>query len=74
MKTTASILILVLSLAACSDEPEYFRMPGGSQPGQLDRDTAACNNEARAIVGVNRYVHFNQVRRDCLIGRGWVPV
>lgn len=72
---TAALIILILSLVACSggESVESFRMPGGSQPGQFDRDVAMCNNQARIVAGANARVWFSDARRDCLIGRGWVP-
>ena len=69
-------LVLVLSLAACGRAaPEDWRWVGGSGrgPGGLQQDNAECMNQGRVVAGVNRYVWADDVRRDCLAGRGWQP-
>ena len=75
LRLARSACALSLVLGGCSiddNRPDVWRTGPGMLADQFPRDEANCNNEARALVAINRFAYFRSVWMDCMVGKGWL--
>jgi hypothetical protein len=69
------ILTALAAVAGCGPQisPSGFiaRTSKGQSLAGIQADAAQCRNQARLVVGANRYAWFGDVYSDCMLGRGY---